>query len=124
MEAPGRIVASLVCIAMPPDTRVSGLDDEQRIGLRAGTMVRVGGLSRSDVVVRGPSIVVSQASLVLIQIDDAGTCRVRDSGHNFEVCVNDGAAIEGPRVLADGDVIEPDLFGEPLGLRFRFERLA
>jgi len=123
MPSPGEIVASLVCIAMPAETRITGLDDEQRIVLRRGSMVRVGGRKGVDVVVRAPSIVASQASLVVIQVDDAGTCRVRNSGHNFDVCVNDDEQpVSAPRVLDDGDVIEPYLFGKPLGLRFRFER--
>jgi hypothetical protein len=125
MPSPGDIVASLVCIAMPAGTCITGLDDEQRIPLRRGSMVRIGGRKAVEVVVRGPNIVVSQASLVVIQIDDAGTCRVRDSGHNFEVCVNDEAhPVSAPRALDDGDLIEPYLFGEPLGLRFRFQRQA
>jgi len=32
--------------------------------------------------------------------------------------------VEGPRGPGDGDIVEPTLFGERLGLRFRFHRLA
>lgn len=123
MPSPGEVVASLVCLAMPAGTRITGLDNELRIALRRDSTVRIGGRKGVEVVVRGPNIVVSQASLVVIRIDDDGTCRVRDSGHNFDVCVNDeGQPVAAARVLDDGDVIEPYLFGEPLGLRFRFER--
>jgi hypothetical protein len=116
---PGEVVASLACVAQPEATRITGLDDQQRVALRAGTIVRIGGRKGVDVVVRGPNIVVSQASLIVIRIDEAGSCRAQDSGHNFRVRVNDEEVAK-PRVLAHGDIIEPWLFDKPLGLRFRF----
>ena len=114
------VVGSLVCVAMPPDTRITGLDGDLRIPLRAGTWLRIGAVAkRHDVVVRTPTIPTSQASLIIIVVDDDGGCHARDSGHNFTVRVNDH---EVPRTyaLVHGDIIEPCL-DEPLGLRFRFE---
>lgn len=120
----GVVVGSLRCIAMPPDTRITGVDDQQRVALRAGTWLRVGALERRhDVVVRSPGIPNSQASLLIIMIDDDGRCRARDSGHNFRIRVND-QEVSAPRALAEGDVIETCLFDKPLGLRFRFESNA
>jgi len=116
----GDIAGSLQCVAMPPETRTTGLDHELRVALHAGTWLKVGALERRhDVIVRSPNIPGSQASLLIIMIDDDGRCRARDSGHNFRVRVND-QEVSTPRVLADGDIIETCLFDKPLGLRFRF----
>ncbi|HTL36416.1 MAG TPA: hypothetical protein VL326_24960 [Kofleriaceae bacterium] len=117
----GDIVGSLVCVAMASDTRVIGLDDQRRVALRAGTWFKIGAVERRhDVVVRGVSIPASQASHIIIMIDDDGRCRARDSGHNFRVRVNDHE-VSTPRVLVDGDILESYLFDTPLGVRFRFE---
>jgi len=120
----GDIVGSLQCVAMPSDTRTKGLDGELRVALRAGTWLKVGALDRRhDVVVRSASIPTSQASLLIIMIDDDGRRRARDSGHNFRIRVND-QDVSKPHVLKHGDIIETFLFDEPLGLRFRFESNA
>jgi hypothetical protein len=116
----GDIVGSLVCVAMPPETRTQGLDGNLRIALRAGTVVRIGHLSTAEVTVRSPHIAPSQASLIRVHIEADGRCRARDSGHNFTIRVNN-EIVNTPRVLSDGDVIEACLLDEPLGLRFRFE---
>ena len=116
----GDVVGSLVCVAMPPETRIRGLDAELRVELRAGTWLRVGALDkRHEVVVRSPNIPTSQASLLIIMVEDDGRCRARDSGHNFTFRVNDHEVSK--HVLVHGDIIEVCLFDTPLGLRFRFE---
>lgn len=118
------VVGSLVCVAMPSDTRTAGLDGELRVALRAGTWLRIGMLERRhDVVVRSASIPSSQASLLIIMVDADGRCRARDSGHNFRIRVND-EEVATPRMLAHGDIIETCLLTRPLGLRFRFESNA
>jgi hypothetical protein len=115
------IAGSLVCIAMPSDSRVTGLDADLRVALRAGTWLRVGSLEkRHQVTVRSASIPSSQASLLIVMVEADGRCRARDSGHNFRIRVND-QEVSSPRVLAPGDIIETYIFDEPLGLRFRFD---
>jgi hypothetical protein len=120
----GALAGSLVCIAMPPETRTSGLDEQLRFALHADTWVRIGAMERRhDVLVRSPHIPGSQASLIVITIDADGRCRARDSGHNFRVLVNgrDARDYSPPHMLVDGDVLEACFFDKPLGLRFRFE---